>query len=149
MACYENEVKIWRHRENCWMDNPEFDPLPQTSPIHKPTFELDFDLALSLQSPLSAPIYANNISPTGLFDKFEDPALAIPATFNDVAIQTKPAPKLPQTKTKDHQKKKPRHVYRPFVSFEASELTVHQLRSLLSQPRKRSQKATESTFTSI
>jgi len=94
----------------------------KTSPVHRPQCDIDFPFSdLCIQSPISAPSYeANHINNPRTAD--------IEFNANPIGFIEKPI-EIPKKK-----KKKVRllpQLYKPFISFEATELTVHQLRSII------------------
>ncbi|EAY08583.1 hypothetical protein TVAG_191060 [Trichomonas vaginalis G3] len=134
----------------------DFDQVPQTSPVHKPAFDYDFDIAMALQSPLSAPLYSPNNSPFGPFDKLEDTIptysfadFGVPVPTTTLQQELEKKMEKPVTPKKNLMKKKIQFVYRPFVSLEASELTVHQLRSLLSKPPRKANQSKAASYSCI
>lgn len=118
--------------------------VPQTSPVHKPAFDYNFDIGMTLPSPVSAPLYSPNKDPFGTFERPEEPITTY--QFQDVSVPFKQTTlqqeleksfqKPLQIHKRPEKKKKPIFTCRPFVSLEAAELTVHQLRSVLSRPIK-------------
>ena len=112
------------------------DQLSKTSPVHKPAYDVDFSYQLSLQSPLSAP--ANAFERAQVNERYAD--IKDPLVFGDAIASyekiMKNEAKNKNTPLKLKPKKK-QHVFKPFTSFEATELTVHQLRSVFSKAANR------------
>jgi hypothetical protein len=109
------------------------DQLSKTSPVHKPAFDIDFSYQLGLQSPSSVP--TNTFERAQFNERYAD--LKDPIGYDDIVssyhkiIQTD-VPLNEKNSLKRKRKKKPQ-TFKPFASFEATELVVHQLRSVFAK----------------
>jgi len=93
----------------------------KTSPIHKPEFEYEMDLVA--ESPMSTPSNLNH--------GFSNRSADIPVDDAKMEDFVKKYEEIvSKKKTQLKQKKKVPVFFTPFISFEATEITVQQLRSL-------------------
>ena len=107
----------------------------KTSPIHRPNYDFEFPFSdFAIQSPISTPLF----DPLKFHDRFVD--------FNDQNLilnsnfdVTKKNNIKNNSKGKNKKLRNPK-VFHPFVSFEATELTVHQLRATLNTSSIKSEK---------
>ena len=106
------------------------DQLAKTSPVHKPAFDMEFQYQLSIVSPTTAVTdfpHENN-------DKFAD--LKYNPGIDDIITSYE---KIIQREPKKICKKKSNNVkvFRPFASIEATELAVHQMRSIIAKSKRK------------
>ena len=110
--------------------------IAKTSPVHRPAYEYDYSYNYGIQSPISAPV-------SGFDFKFSNERVADlkePTSYEDILstyekmIHVPPKPKRIVINPKTGKKKT--HTFKPFASFEATELTVHQLQSVFNKIAK-------------
>ena len=106
--------------------------LSKTSPIHRPSFDYDFSLNYAIQSPISAPISSLEARTTNerVADvkdniSYED----ILASYEKIVQGENKKSAIPIQK----KIKKKTYTFKPFASFESTEITVHQLQSVFNK----------------
>ena len=113
--------------------------LAKTSPVHRPVYYDDFSFNYAIQTPISAPVSSfdfrsgndrvidikENLSLEDIMNSYE--------AYNQLEQQNKARQ---NEKILQKKPKKKQITFKPFVSFEATELTVHQLQSVFNKMAK-------------
>ena len=113
--------------------------LAKTSPVHRPAYIDDFNFSLAIQTPISAPV--SSFDNRGINERVADVKdnLSIEDIMNsyEAFAQSEQQQRTKQmNKILPKKQKKKQYTFKPFVSFEATELTVHQLQSVFTKMSK-------------